>query len=813
MKHHLRYPLVWIPAFIALSTMAQPNPYGCHFFRQPPGALNYPVGSREQIDETIARSDTFDILHYDISLDLSSYASASFTAATTIRLVPLMADQAFVRFDLFELEVDSVVGANGPLTFSYDQQFLRVEFDTPPLIGEEVELTVYYNGMPYRDPEWGGFYFESGYMYNLGIGLSTIPPNFGKVWYPCFDSFVERATYTYHVKSSGIYRLHGQGNFVEEVQLGGDTVITTFSLPQAIPTHLSAVAVAAYADHDYIHVGANGEIPVRLTARNANLNDMIGKFGDLGAAIDACEYWYGPYAYDRVGYVLTTDGALEIPTNVAYPQFMTTQPIASNRALFTHELGHHWWGDIVTPYVHNDMWLKEGPAEYSGHLIEEWLGGRAAYVKAVKDNHLDVLRTAHINDDGFQALSPMPDPHIYGTHTYYKGASVMHNLRGYMGDELFRQAMRGVQVDMANSTITPVSFKEGLEANSGLDLDPFFDAWVFAPGYSVFEVRSMDAVQAGGAWTVDLEIGQKLRGATVMHQNVPLEVTFLSATGEVNEQLVTVGEALSTVELQVPFEPAMVVLNRSMYLNQARMDHEITIVPGEFFSNLLPYADFRLYGTNLVDTTLVRVENIWAAPDPGPLPDEVIAIADQRYWNVDGLWPEGTVLEGRLFYAGQAGQFEAELIDGDETGICILHRSSPNDPWSIFADQVVAAGSLTNGTGLITMNNLQKGQYAFGKIAGFIGMAERADAPFTMDLMPVPATTELVAQGTMDGQATLWWDVIGTDGRLVQRTTTSTHGAYRHTLDVSALAAGSYVLRVQDAQGIMNMDRRFEVVR
>ena len=40
-------------------------------------------------------------------------------------------------------------------------------------------------------------YFASDLIYNLGIGLTTIPPNFGRVWYPCFDNFVERATYTY----------------------------------------------------------------------------------------------------------------------------------------------------------------------------------------------------------------------------------------------------------------------------------------------------------------------------------------------------------------------------------------------------------------------------------------------------------------------------------------------------------------------------------------------------------------------------------------------------------------------------------------
>ena len=57
-------------------------------------------------------------------------------------------------------------------------------------------IDVWYQGSPYQDPYWGGFYFVSDYIYNLGIGLTTIPPNFGKVWYPCFDNFVERATYT-----------------------------------------------------------------------------------------------------------------------------------------------------------------------------------------------------------------------------------------------------------------------------------------------------------------------------------------------------------------------------------------------------------------------------------------------------------------------------------------------------------------------------------------------------------------------------------------------------------------------------------------
>ena len=213
---------------------------------------------------------------------------------------------------------------------------------------------------------------------------------------------------------------------------------------------------------------------------------------------------------------------------------------------------------MVTPFVHNDMWLKEGPAEYSGHLIEEWIGGQEGLLQAVKDNHFRVLREAHIDDDGFQALSPMPDAHIYGTHTYYKGASVMHNLRGYLGDELFRQGMRGVQVSLAERTMTPQQFRDSLEAATGADLDAFFDAWVFAPGYSVFVVRDRTSTPVGDAFEVTIDVDQKLRATEVFHQQVPLQVSFISAEGEEFLADMVASGANGQYTFTVPFDPALV---------------------------------------------------------------------------------------------------------------------------------------------------------------------------------------------------------------------------------------------------------------
>lgn len=807
-----RTAILTILGSIALVASAQPYKFGCHYFRNlPPQRPALTEAERDQIDETIARSDTFDILHYDIAIDVTDYAGQSIAASTTISFTPLMPGQGTIRFDLYQLTVDSVTDGTGPLSFSHDGQFLTVTLSSIALIGTTYDITVHYHGDPHRDPNWGGFYFASNTIYNLGIGLTTIPPNFGKVWYPCFDSFVERATYAYHVKSAGTFRAHCQGDFTGETALGGDTVIRSFALNQEIPTHISAIAVADYQDSSWVHAGAFGPVPVTLTAKAVNMNGLVARFADLGGAIDACEHWYGPHAYSRVGYALTTDGALEIPTNIAYPQFMASQPADQNRGLYSHELGHHWWGDVVTPRVHNDMWLKEGPAEYTSHLFEEWLYGRETFLDVVKDNHLFVLEQAHLSDGGFQALSPMPDAYIYGDHTYYKGASVMHNLRGYLGDTLFRTAMTGAQAALANSDITPQEFRDALEAAGGVDLDAFFDDQVFAPGFSVFVVNDMTATPSGGAWEVQLDLRQRLRGTTQFHHDVPLDLTLVGAGWERQDYLIAGDGEFSGTTLTCDHQPVMAIINGKGRLNQARMDHELVIRPGEGFPSLLPRTEFRLYADVLPDSALVRVEHIWAAPDQDNVGWGIEEISDTHSWIVDGLWPAGAQFSGRIFYhAGDPTQLDFGLYGATEAEAMLVYRATPQDPWELYPFFTLNAGNLLDGMGNFVIDALQQGEYAFARGNAVIGMNEDPAGNGSLALFPVPASNHLTLRGTGDGP--LVCDIHGVDGRSLLRTTFTGAGRFEHVLDVATLTAGVYMLEVRSMSGGLIGAERIEVV-
>ncbi|MCB0778079.1 MAG: hypothetical protein KDC03_00790, partial [Flavobacteriales bacterium] len=472
-----------------------------------------------------------------------------------------------------------------------------------------------------------------------------------------------------------------------------------------------------------------------------------------------------------------------------------------------------WWGIRVSPYTHNEMWLKEGPAEYSGHLAEEWIYGRDAFVDVVKDNHLYVLREAHVQDNGFQVLSPIVDAEIYGLHTYYKGASVMHNLRGYLGDSLFRAGMTHAHAALYDTAMTAGDFRDALEAGTGADLDAFFDAWIFQPGYSVFVVQDLTVSPNGNQWDVELTIRQRLREAWNMHQNVPLDLDLLDAGRQRRGFEVMASGEFTTVTVTTDIEPVMAILNGHTRLNQARMDHELTTWPGNGFGSSLPYVDFRLLADAVVDTTFVRIEHVWAGPDQDLVGWDIDQISGTHYWHVDGIWPAGTSFNGRVIYdGGSPGDLDVELFStASEADLILVYRPDPSFPWEVYPDYSVTIGNPLDKYGFLYIDVLLPGDYAFATGDAVAAVQEPATAPMPLIVRPNPVADRLSVD--MDEPGELVLEVLGLDGRLVKRRRTQVEGPEAVSLDVSDLVDGAYLLRTWNQRTRTGGTARFVVAR
>ena len=157
------------------------------------------------------RSDTFDILKYTINLEIGNSITKLIKGNTAVRFAPKLNNRTFIRLDLLKLTIDSVKESLTTLTYTYNDTILKINFTAAKNTIDTSTITVYYKGIPQGDPAgWGGFYFDNHggnqYAYNLGVGFGAKPHNYGRVWFPCFDNFVERSKYEFNITSHQIKR-------------------------------------------------------------------------------------------------------------------------------------------------------------------------------------------------------------------------------------------------------------------------------------------------------------------------------------------------------------------------------------------------------------------------------------------------------------------------------------------------------------------------------------------------------------------------------------------------------------------------------
>lgn len=755
------------------------------------------------------RSDTVDVLDYSVYLDFTNADLGTLSGNCQVKFSPLMNINS-LSLDLLSLTVDSVTMHGNPLLYNYNDTLLLVEFSSTINSGTTDSLVVYYHGAPQMDPSgWGGFYMTGGYYYNLGVGFESDPHNFGRVWHPCFDNFVERATYRFEILTDGGNTAYCNGTRENVVSVGADSLLTTWVMHTEIPSYLASVAVSSYTHvaQNYYSVLQNQNFPIWLAAKPADTTNLKNSFIHLQDALAAFENYYGPYQWERVGYVLVpfNSGAMEHATNIAYP-LLTANGTTTYETLFAHELSHHWWGDWVTCKTAEEMWINEGMARYAEHLFTEALYGYEQYMSAMRTNHYDVLHMAHINDSGYYALNAVPVKYTYGDHSYNKGADVLHTMRSYMGDANFFAGLHAIQNDFGGGNISSVEFMEHLNTLSGVNVTDFFNAWIFQPGFAHFSVINFTVSPNGGNYDVTVLVDQKLKGGADYHANVPLQLTFMDADWNTHTEEILMSGDYQQFQFTIPVNPVFAGINLNERINDATTAVSLPVTStGTYQMNYA--ANFRLVVSSLTDSAFVRVEHNWVYPDVVGVPDN-IQISMQRYWNIHGVDLETIAGTMRFEFNGKntsGGFYDHELmVDlGDqpftEDSLVLLYRPNTSSDWQIHTNYTMNyTGSHTDKYGYAVANIFMPGQYTFGYRTHSVGLPDQhPDKIFSVYPNPVSDTVFIDLNHWKN--ETFMAEVIGMEGRVAFRKTIQ--GGQKNALDVSSLGEGVYLILLYDSTG------------
>ncbi len=817
MTNTLRIFCTVITVFAFASLQAQPMEgdlyrYGCHYSKSKIPSSILAEMEKGEICGSNARSDSLDILNFNISLDLRNFTQQLIYATCEITFTARQDNIEFLPLDLLALTIDSITWQDSLLAYDYDDLLLNVHLPLPLNVGDTMKVRVHYHGKPTPDNYWGGFKFENGIAYNLGIGLTSNPYNMGRSWHPCFDNFVERATYDIGILTNEGRKGYAIGEFLGETALGNGDILRQYHMPLPLPSYLVGVAASKYEEVHKTHPGAYGDRPMLLVGKPTDIQNMKEAFTYLGDAVDMLEAWFGPYVWGQVGYVMTEQGAMEHASLIAFPvSSISNGPTFGMSRLMAHELGHHWWGNITTMSCPDNMWIKEGNAEYSAHLFFEYVYGKEVFRDIVKGNHYDVLKNAHIDDGAYLPLSGLPYENTYGTHTYYKGASVMHNLRGYLGDTLFRQGMRSILDTYHFEVVDAELFRDQLTANTGVDMAPFFDDWIYSPGYAMFELDSVSySCTNPTSCTATVYVQQKLHKAPHFHTNVPLEIAFYDKDmNAYTAQFMASGE-YSEATLALPFEPIWQILNEGNKLNLARMQSSKVVKATGNIS--LPYCDLvNPTATNVTDSALVSFIHFWGAADPGGPEQEEVQLSGTHYWRYGGILPPDFRARVTLAYDGSTpNNFDYDLANGTaEDSLILAWRPKPGVPWGEFPFYKKIPFTANDGKGFMRVDTLLPGDYAFAK--GSLPLAtavveEQQAQPLSLKVFPNPSAAGFTLQAELPTNNPLTVSLFDAMGRQVRQQRVQVNaGLLFHHMETSGLPPGVYWLKIEGTSGTFRL--------
>lgn len=205
-----------------------------------------------------------------------------------------------------------------------------------------------------------------------------------------------------------------------------------------------------------------------------------------------------PFANEKYGiYQFGFGGGMEHQT-------MTGQGTFSE-SVTSHELGHQWWGDMITCGTWSDIWLNEGFATYCEALWLEFKPGSTgtpALLNAMADR-----RPTSFNGSVYRYDTTDVNTIFSNNFTYRKGGWVLHMLRHILGDEGFFGMLSDYRATFQYSTAITADLQAMAESRYGASLDWFFQEWVYQPGAPRWE-SAWRGINVGGRRYFELMLNQ-----------------------------------------------------------------------------------------------------------------------------------------------------------------------------------------------------------------------------------------------------------------------------------------------------------------
>jgi aminopeptidase N len=512
--------------------------------------------------------DDFDVLHYDLALDIdfTAEAVAGVLTMTGESTVPALAS---VVLDLHDVLTVSQVDRDGtPLAYTHANHLLTITLDRSFAPGEPFTVRVTYGGQP---PTGGFLAFDFGLHAGAQIVASLSEPTYARNWWPCKDVPYDKATAALHFTVPDTMVVASNGTLLGQTSPAPGKATFHWRESYPIATYLVSVTATNFTvfEDEYIAPGHDPmrvvfySYPERLAAAQEDWSVTVPMIETFAARFG--EY---PFLDEKYGMAMFQwGGAMEHQTCTSYSAGLVTGDHRYDWVV-AHELAHQWWGDLVTLGDWRDIWLNEGFATYSEAVWVEDQQGFAAYV--------DYMRRLDIGSFQGSVYNPT---YLFSSTVYKKGAWVLHMLRHVLGDALFTQLLRDWAIQYAYGNAVTADFQALAESMHGQSLAWFFDEWVYNPGKPLYAYWWLPVHLGGGAWAVTLNVEQEQIDAPPF--KMPIDIGVVTASGDTTWSTISDSLEVQTFTVPASGEPVALLFDPYFWILRGAVEvPPVAIGPG-----------------------------------------------------------------------------------------------------------------------------------------------------------------------------------------------------------------------------------------
>ena len=522
-----------------------------------------------------------DLINTELHLT-PDFKTRSISGTAILTLKPHGYPRDSVTLDAKGFKVTNISELKGTISSSlkYTNDFsqLHIAFGTKRTPGDIIKIQIDYTARPYVR-------LDSGIIKSrekLGLTFinadkkdSIMPTQFwsqgeteyNSAWFPTIESTDQKMTQEIFLTVDTEYTTLSNGTLEGKTINKNGTATWHWKLDKPHAPYLTMIAGGKWKiTHDLWR----GKVPVDyyLEPKYAPYAHLV--FGNTPEMIEyfskVLKYDYAWTKYSQVPVRQYTSGAMENTTaTVMYdPLLHDARAHLDNtyEDVISHELFHHWFGDLVTCESWDYLAMNESFATF-GEFI--WRGHK--YGKDEMDLRIQEALAAYLREAAYN-LEPIinhfyKDPEeLFDRHRYEKGGLVLEMLRVYLGDEVFYNGLSQYLHERAFKTTELAYLRMTMEDVSGEDLKWFFNQWFEQKGHPDLEIsHEYDSKTK----TLKLLVRQLQSNSEVPLFRIPVDVDIYSNTGISRKRIILLHKT-DTFYFAMDQAPLLVNFDAKKYL-------------------------------------------------------------------------------------------------------------------------------------------------------------------------------------------------------------------------------------------------------